>query len=471
MNEINTNKKIIFYQENNLKLPVTSYSNFVSTNRTNNMNESYNFKSNSSLFTNEALIKSIANITSPYNKFYPKMKPILRNALKKENRIMTIKNKLLLTNYSSFFFKGTKSYSSKFFNIKDDLYNRSNSLKDINNNNNNLISKKPDVNISNPKIEKDEIIEKAQIESKKTSKKMKLLKFKLNRILKKNSLNICDTYEKRNDLFNIKLKNYLNSDRYLKGKELESDNLNQNKKGFSSSHNLLNYYYKSLIDKKSNEEIKAYSLINNLSDDERQLMYSNPKYFSIDKNKIIADKLQIPINESLKDRLLKEEKSYGLKNYNSFKEENKTYINNNNNIKRIYKQNFNHKDKLYNEKKVNKKMIEYHHNNLIKRLSKNKFREFVNSGIKDYYKQYYSTLHNKTMRLNHYQDGDYNYKMFNYPLDFKMTKEFQLNNNYFRIKKEKNFMLNKNKISNKNQALIDKLKYFHDIIKKNYSKK
>ena len=41
MNEINTNKKIIFYQENNLKLPVTSYSNFVSTNRTNNMNESY----------------------------------------------------------------------------------------------------------------------------------------------------------------------------------------------------------------------------------------------------------------------------------------------------------------------------------------------------------------------------------------------------------------------------------------------
>lgn len=470
MSEINTNKKVILFQENNLKIPVTSYSNFLSTNRTNNLNDSNNIKSNSSLFTNEALIKSIANITSPYNKFYPKMKPILRNALKRENRMMTIKNKLLLTNYSSFFLNQTKSYSSKFFNIKNDLWNRSNSLKDINNKTINLIPKKSDVNNSKPKNENDEIITKAQIESNKTSKKMKLLKFKLNRILKENSLNICDTFEKRNDFFNIKLKNYLDSDRYLKGKKLESDNLNQNKKGFSSSHNLLNYYYESLVNKKSNEEIKAYSLMNNLSDDERQMMYINPKYFSIDKNKIIADKLKIPINESLKDRLLKEEKSNSINNYSFVKEENKTYINNNN-IKRIYKQNINYKDKLYNEKKINKKMIEYHHNNLIKSLTKNKFIEFVNSGIKNYYKQFYSSLHNKNMKMNNYQDGDYDYKMFNYPLDFKMTKEFHLNKNISRLKKEKNFMLNKNKISNKNQALFDRLKNFQDIIKKNYSKK
>ena len=73
--------------------------------------------------------------------------------------------------------------------------------------------------------------------------------------------------------------------------------------------------------------------------------------------------------------------------------------------------------------------------------------------------------------MNNYQDGDYDYKMFNYPLDFKMTKEFHLNKNISRLKKEKNFMLNKNKISNKNQALFDRLKNFQDIIKKNYSKK
>ena len=468
MNEINKNKKVIFYPENNLKIPYSNYSNILSTNRTNNFNDSNNIKSNSSLFTNEALIKSIANITSPYNKFYPKMKPILRNALRKENR-MAIKNKLLLTNYSSFYINGIKSFSSRFFNIKEELWNRSNSFKDLNNKNNNLIEKKLDDYFYKQKNENDEFISKAQVESNRANKKLKLLKFKVNRILKQNSLNICDTFEKRNELFNIKLKNYLDSDRYIKGKKLESDNFDQNKKGFSSSHNLLNYYYESLIDKKSNEEIKAYSLINSLSKDEKKIIYINPKYFEIDKNKILAEKLRIVVNESLKDKIIKEEKSKSVKNYSFMKEENKTFINNN--IKRIYKQNLNYKDKIYNEKKINKKMIEYHHNNLIKSLSKNKFIEFVNSGIKNYYKQYYSSLHNKYMKSNNYKDGDYDYKMFNYPLDYKMTKEFHLNKNVTRIKKEKHFHLNKNKTINKNHTLLDKLKNCQEIIKKNYSKK
>ena len=468
MNEINKNKKVIFYPENNLKIPYSNYSNILSTNRTNNFNDSNNIKSNSSLFTNEALIKSIANITSPYNKFYPKMKPILRNALRKENR-MAIKNKLLLTNYSSFYINGIKSFSSRFFNIKEELWNRSNSFKDLNNKNNNLIEKKLDDYFYKQKNENDEFISKAQVESNRANKKLKLLKFKVNRILKQNSLNICDTFEKRNELFNIKLKNYLDSDRYIKGKKLESDNFDQNKKGFSSSHNLLNYYYESLIDKKSNEEIKAYSLINSLSKDEKKIIYINPKYFEIDKNKILAEKLRIVVNESLKDKIIKEEKSKSVKNYSFMKEENKTFINNN--IKRIYKQNLNYKDKIYNEKKINKKMIEYHHNNLIKSLSKNKFIEFVNSGIKNYYKQYYSSLHNKYMKSNNYKDGDYDYKMFNYPLDYKMTKEFHLNKNMTRIKKEKHFHLNKNKTINKNHTLFDKLKNCQEIIKKNYSKK
>ena len=468
MNEINKNKKVIVYPENNLKIPYTNYSNILSTNRTNNFNDSNNIKSNSSLFTNEALIKSIANITSPYNKFYPKMKPILRNALRKEKR-MAIKNKLLLTNYSSFYINGIKPFSTRFFNIKEELWNRSNSFKDLNNKNKNLIEKKLDDYFYKPKKEDDAFISKAQVESNRANKKLKLLKFKVNRILKQNSLNICDTFEKRNELFNIKLRNYLDSDRYIRGKQLESDNFDQNKKGFSSSHNLLNYYYESLIDKKANEEIKAYSLINSLSKDEKKMIYINPKYFEINKNKILAEKLRIVVNESLKDKIIKEEKSKSVKNYNFMKEENKIFINNN--IKRIYKQNLNYKDKIYNEKKINKKMIEYHHNNLLKSLSKNKFIEFVNSGIKNYYKQYYSSLHTKYMKSNNYQDGDYDYKMFNYPLDYKMTKDFHLFKNITRIKKEKHFHLNKNKTLNKNQTLLDKLKNCQEIIKKNYSKK
>jgi hypothetical protein len=298
---------------------------------------------------------------------------------------------------------------------------------------------------------------------------MKLLKFKVNKILKENSLNICDTFEKKNDLFNIKLRNYLVSDRYIKGKKLESDNFNQNKKGFSSSHNLLNYYYESLVDKKSNEDIMAYSLINNLSNDEKKLVYINPKYFLVDKTKRLAGKLKIIIDETLKEKIEREEKSNSVNNNSFIKEENKTSTNNN--IKTIYKKRLKYKDKLYNEKKINKKMIEYHHDNLIKSLSKKRIVDYINSGIKNYFKQYYSFRHDKYMKMNNYQHGDYDYKIFNYPLDYKMTKEFQLEKNVTRIKKEKNFMNKKNININKNQALFEQIKNCQDIIKKNYSKK
>ena len=184
MNEINKIKKLIYYPENYLKIPITNYSNFTSTNRTNNINDSNNKKSNSSLFTNEALIKSIANITTPYNKFYPKMKPILRNALKRQNKT-AIKNKLLLTNYSSFNFNRTKSYSNKFFNIKDNLNFRNNSLKDLNKKINILTSKKLDNNNKTQINENELIISNANKENDKVGKKMKLLKFKINTHLKK----------------------------------------------------------------------------------------------------------------------------------------------------------------------------------------------------------------------------------------------------------------------------------------------
>ena len=111
----------------------------------------------------------------------------------------------------------------------------------------------------------------------------------------------------------------------------------------------------------------AYSLINNLSNDEKKLVYINPKYFLVDKTKRLAGKLKIIIDETLKEKIEREEKSNSVNNNSFIKEENKTSTNNN--IKTIYKKKLKYKDKLYNEKKINKKMIEYHHDNLIKSLS------------------------------------------------------------------------------------------------------
>mgnify|MGYP007101927309 FL=1 len=465
MNEIIKYKRIVPKRDNITKILGSNTSNFNTMNGTQLFNDSNQRNCSSSLFTNEALIKSIANNTSPYNTFYPSTKAVAKNILKweKKEHKRTVKNKLLLTNNTSINFN--KSYLSRFTNSKINFGNKTNYIKSLKTKNNtNLIKQKLKKDLCTEVNEK--ILSNAQKDSNQAKEEMKLLKFKLNKILNENCLNICDTFEQRNDKFNIKLRNYFDSDRYIEGKKIEHGNLNQNKKGFSSSHNLLNYYYEPTVDKRTNEELMACSIMNNLSNEEQNIVSLNPKYFLIDKKKVLINKLNIVLNESLKDKLNREEK---VNNKNAFtKEENKTEINND--IKKIFNKKLSKKTKIYNEKKINNKMIEYHHKSLIKEISKNRVTEYVNSGIKDYYKRFYSFCHKNDIKFNQYKKGDYDYKMFNYPLNYKMTKEYFLIRNDKRLQREKNFHNDIKRNNRKKQSLIDKIKSYQDIIKINYNK-
>lgn len=171
----------------------------------------------------------------------------------------------------------------------------------------------------------------------------------------------------------------------------------------------------------------------------KKIVFLNPKYFLIDNKKVLIKKLNIILNESLKDRLLREEKLSKANEEHNQHEENKTDINNN--IKKIFNKKIRNKTDIFNEKKINNKLSEYHHNNFVKTMSKNKLIDYINSGIKDYYKKFYSFCHKNFMENTSLcQEGDYNYKMFNYPLHFKMTKEYYLNKNSFRLEKEKIFI-------------------------------
>ena len=465
MNEIIKYKRMVPKRDNITKILGSNTSNFNTMNGTQLFNDSNQRNCSSSLFTNEALIKSIANNTSPYNTFYPSTKAVAKNILKweKKEHKRTVKNKLLLTNNTSINFN--KSYLSRFTNSKINFGNKINYIKSLKTKNNtNLIKQKLKKDLCTEVNEK--ILSNAQKDSNQAKEEMKLLKFKLNKILNENCLNICGTFEQRNDKFNRKLRNYFDSDRYIEGKKIEHGNLNQNKKGFSSSHNLLNYYYEPTVDKRTNEELMACSIMNNLSNEEQNIVSLNPKYFLIDKKKVLINKLNIVLNESLKDKLNREEK---VNNKNAFtKEENKTEINND--IKKIFNKKLSKKTKIYNEKKINNKMIEYHHKSLIKEISKNRVTEYVNSGIKDYYKRFYSFCHKNDIKFNQYKKGDYDYKMFNYPLNYKMTKEYFLIRNDKRLQREKNFHNDIKRNNRKKQSLIDKIKSYQDIIKINYNK-
>ena len=466
MSEITNHKMIVYKFDTDTKNSTSIPSKILTTNRNIFINDSNNQNNNSSLFTNEVLIKNIVNNnTSPYNSFYAKMKPISKKLLMWEDPFhkKTIKNKLLLTNNSSIFLNGTKSYLSKFTHTNGSSHNKTSS-------NNNIIEKNQNkkINEDNKTESNDKIISKVENDNNKKKKEMKLLKFKLNKILKENSFNICDTFEQRNESFNIKLKNYFKSEKYIKGKEIEKNNLHQNKKGFSSSHNILNYYYEPPVDKKSNEELMACSIINNLSTEERKILSLNPRYFLIDRRKILIKKLNIVLNESLKDRLSREEKIITENQTNFIKEENKTDINNN--IKDIYNKNIRKKLNVYNEKKINNKMMEYHQNKLIKDISKKKLIDYVNSGINEYYKKFYSFCHKNYLKYNQYKEGDYYYKMFNYPLSFKMIRDYQLNRNDSRLHHENIFHLLKKQNKVKAESILKKIRSCQNILKNNYNK-
>ena len=474
MTEISSHKMVVYKYDNNNsnKISSTIPSKLYKTNRTLAFNDSNNIKTNSSLFTNEFLIKSIVNNnTSPYNSFYPKKKQYSKKLIFWEDKYhkKTIKNKLLLTNNSSINFNGTKSYLSRFINEGVNEYNKTSLFKNLKEKSDFISTKGLNFNVNTETNENFiTTVEKDNIQKK---KKMKLLKIKINRLLKENSLNLCDTFEKRNNSFNIKLKNYFNSEKYIKGKEIEKANLNQNKKGFSSSHNLLDFYYEPQIDKKTNQELMACSLINNLSNEEKKIISINPKYFLIDKKKILIKKLNIVIEESLKDRIKREEKAFTENKISNLKEEIKTDTNNNFNFKKIFNKKLRKKFKIYNEKKINNKMIEYHHNISIKDIAKNRLIDYVNAGINDYYKKFYSFCHKNYLKYNQFKEGDYYYKMFNYPLNFKMTREYYLTKNDQRLQKEGLFHLLQKQKTAKTESIIKKIKSCQDIMKNNYNKK
>ena len=469
MKERKIPKLILYKLDSDTKKEKSFPSKLTSTNMTLLVNDTTNKNNNSSIFTNEALIRNIVNNTkSPYSSYCTKIKSthspkkiiFWENSLHKRS----IKAKLLLTNISSIYLKKTKDKSNfnriKNTNLSSD--NKTTILKSISDKKINLQKKfNFDINTESNK----NIITELEKENNKRKKEMKLLKIKLTKILKENSLNICDTFEKRNNSFNIKLKNYFTSDKYIKGREKESENLNQNKKGFSSSHDLLKFYYEPQIDKEINEELMAFSILNNFSNDEKDIISANPKYFLIDKKKFLLKKLNIIVNENLKNRILREDENNNRKNLKE--EENKTDLNNN--IKRIFNRKRIYKLKI-NEKKINNKMIEYRRNNFIKHLSKNRIIDNINSNINEYYKKYYSFCHQNFLKHNENKKKEFFYRMFNYPLSYKMTREYQQNRNDSRIHQKEILHQLKMKDKLKDDSLQKKIKNFQNIIKTNYNK-
>ena len=292
---------------------------------------------------------------------------------------------------------------------------------------------------------------------------MKLIKIKLHKILRENNNKICNKFKRKNNSFNKRLKKYFKSDNYINGKIIQENNFSPNKKEFYSSHNLPDFYFDLDSNIINDEEYITRAVVNSFTEREKKIISLSPKYFSINNNKALMQRLKIDPNETLKDKLLKEDN-------NNEKSKYKNSLDINNSTKNIIKNNKNYFD--LNIKKIdklrNKKYKEEKKNSIINK--KNNITDYFNKEIKNYYNKFNYFCGKNDLFYHSWKGNDDYYKMFNYPMNYNMTKECLLDKNNERLDKEEYFRQIREKNKLDKDLINATISKYQAIMMKNYIK-
>ncbi len=317
----------------------------------------------------------------------------------------------------------------------------------------------------------------SQTKDNKNKDEMKLIKIKLHKIFKENNIKICDSFERKNNSFNKKLKHYFKTNKFIKCKKIQESNFSPNKKEFYSSHNISDFYYDldSNMYKDLNEEFITKAVVNSFNEREKKIISLAPKYFLIHKKKYLLKKLKVDSNETLKEKLQKEEDMEKLKN------QNKNEINNISKVKN--KSNDDKKDKNIFRKKVIIKKINISNGvkphkvlnktqiRFVKYRNKKNISEYIDKEIKNSYNKYNLFCAKNSMDNIDCKGNDDYYKMFNFPLSYNMTREYILDKNNERLEKEEIFHYMKEKNKNDNDLIKNTISKYQSIMRENYKDK
>ena len=300
---------------------------------------------------------------------------------------------------------------------------------------------------------------------------MKLIKVKLHKILKENNNKICNKFERKNYSFNKRSKKFFKSNKYIKGILMQENNFSPNKKDFYSSHDLSDFYFDLDSNLYNDEEYITRAVVNSFTDREKKMISLSPKYFAIHKIKPLIKKLKINPNEKLKDRLQKEEYIEKYKNKNS----NDIYLGYNstkNNDKRILntfkkKSNIKNKIDMLKRKKIQEQKKKANKDYFIVKDKKNIY-DYFNKEIKNYYSQYHSFCGKNMLEYNSWKGNDDYYKMFNYPINYNMTRESLIDKNNERLDKEEYFHQLREKNKTNNDYINNTISKYQSLMMKNY---
>ena len=492
------------------KLPIIYNKNSKNKNRTTNSLKSYNIKpatyykydklpSNlSQLFFND---QSISQSTFPTNlkninsslipidhRYYSTINMTKKFPL---SRNLNVTSTYLSIN-DSYYNNGSSLEKEKYLDKKsiiDNYYSKSNKLeKDQKSNINEYSKKSKRIIVDAEKMKKNTHLIKMK-------EKMKKTKFKLYKIIINNRKKTCGLFEKKNDIFNGKMHNYLKSNSFYEKNKKFHRVFHFGKNDLNLGHDFTKHYVEPYNQQKYTKLTSKY-VLKLLNEEDIKLIHSDPFFFLKD-NKYLY-KLTNTKYRSL-PYILKEEERL-KENNNNLDEDKKDQSNDNNNSNKNL--NKSKRAKKENQKKIFKKIA------LKKRMKKSKTVDdikYIYDGILLYNKKYIDKIINddlnkrlkenskkkngeieKEMRdtiikLNNYKKKDYIfesnnnfYKTYHEKTSSNYFKPYSLRKNSDRLLKERHFHEKKNeKDFNDNEELNTILKYqkiLENIYKKNNNK-
>jgi len=402
-----------------------------------------------------------------------------------------------LSKNESFYNNRSSPEIEKYLDKKSVIYNyisKNNKIEKEQKNNKNEYSK------ANKEIIVDAEKLKMNIHLIKMKEKMKKTKFKLYKIIINNRKQTCGLFERKNDIFNGKLHNYLKSNSFYEKNKKFHRVFHFGKNDLNLGHDFTKHYVEPYNQQKNTKLTSKY-VLKLLNEEDKKLIHSDPFFFLKD-NKYLY-KLTNTKYRSL-PYILREEEKLKENNNNSdqVEDEDKKDQNNDNNNKG---------NNSLSKSKRSKK--EHHKKNLKKIALKKKMKKsqtaddikFVYDGILFYNKKYIDKIINddlnnrlkenskkkngeieKEMRdtiikLNNYKKKDYIfesnnnfYKTYNEKTNSNYFKPYSLRKNAERLLKERHFQEKRNEKYHKDNAEISTIlkyrKMLEIIYKKNNNK-
>ena len=310
-------------------------------------------------------------------------------------------------------------------------------------------------------LERKKIIEIQKNENEELKKERKNLKLKLYKLINKKG-DICQNFIKKNENFNVKFINYLNSKEFINNKKLFYENFHFSKNDLNKAHDPYKQYFTAYSISKNS--ININDIFNELNNKDKIIIEKEPNYFF--RNNAVLEEFNDLEKKPLITTIREEEEIKNMIKNKISKKEIEKYKEKNDIINQRLKEYNNKKKKIIQENKnenqfedipplINEDTIKNIKDEFEYRLKHRK--KNINKVINDEIKKCEKKIAEKN--LNIFEDNKNFNKTFNKKIKF-CTKINILDNNNKRLGKEEIFQMkrNINNTEEKGGKYINKLK-------------